>query len=155
MWSHDVVSTSILLAGDLKIGQYRTCILTRLVSYPSTWNWFPVKIPPRVMVITQLWGTLLGCFISYAVMTTIVDNQRDILLDPVGTNVWSTLPSHLCLTKPRRPMLNTFPFLGGQTVQSLNSAAVTWSLAGQLYGRGGPYVWVPVGLVIFPSPFYI
>jgi len=113
MWSHDVVSTSILLAGDLKIGQY-------------------LKIPPRVMVVTQIWGTLLGCFINYAVMATIVDNKREILLDPVGNNVWS-----------------------GQTVQSLNSAAVTWSLASQLYGRSGPYIWVPVGLILGAIPTVI
>lgn len=42
------------------------------------------------MVVTQIWGTLLGCFVNYAVMTTIVTNQREVLLDPVGTNVWST-----------------------------------------------------------------
>lgn len=41
MWSHDVVSTSINLASDLKMGQY-------------------LKIPPRVMFLTQVWGTLLG-----------------------------------------------------------------------------------------------
>lgn len=41
MWSHDVVSTSIGLAQDLKMGQY-------------------LKIPPRAMFLTQIWGTLLG-----------------------------------------------------------------------------------------------
>lgn len=41
MWSHDVISTSINLAGDLKMGQY-------------------LKIPPRVMFLTQVWGTILG-----------------------------------------------------------------------------------------------
>ena len=41
MWSHDIVSTSINLAGDLKMGQY-------------------LKIPPRVMFLTQVWGTILG-----------------------------------------------------------------------------------------------
>ncbi|KAF8588166.1 OPT superfamily oligopeptide transporter [Ramaria rubella] len=110
MWSHDVIATSILLAGDLKMGQY-------------------LKIPPRVMVVTQLWGTLLGAFVNYAVMTAVTTNQREVLLDPVGTNVWS-----------------------GQSVQSLNSAAVTWSLAGELYGRNGPYVWVPIGLLLGMIP---
>jgi hypothetical protein len=43
------------------------------------------------MVLTQVWGTLVGCFVNYAVMTTIVSNQKEILLDPVGTNVWSAL----------------------------------------------------------------
>ncbi len=46
MWSHDVVSTSISLAGDLKMGQY-------------------LKIPPRVMFLTQVWGTILGAAINY------------------------------------------------------------------------------------------
>ncbi|PPQ87336.1 hypothetical protein CVT25_002085 [Psilocybe cyanescens] len=86
MWSHDVVSTSINLASDLKMGQY-------------------LKIPPRVMFLTQVWGTLL------VVMVSVVDAQREILLSPTGTNVWS-----------------------GQYPQSLNSAAVTWSLAKELYG---------------------
>jgi len=105
MWSHDVVSTSINLASDLKLGQY-------------------LKIPPRVMVVTQLWGTVLGCIVNYVVMASLTANQREILLDPSGNNVWS-----------------------GQYVQSINSAAVTWSLAGDLYSRNGPYFWVPMGLV--------
>ena len=41
MWSHDVVSNSLNLATDLKLGQY-------------------LKIPPRVMFITQIWGTIVG-----------------------------------------------------------------------------------------------
>ena len=41
MWSHDVVATSIGLANDLKLGQY-------------------LKIPPRVMFLTQVWGTIVG-----------------------------------------------------------------------------------------------
>ena len=41
MWSHDVVYTAIRLAEDLKLGQY-------------------LKIPPRVMFLTQIWGTIVG-----------------------------------------------------------------------------------------------
>ncbi|KAL0578071.1 hypothetical protein V5O48_003933 [Marasmius crinis-equi] len=110
MWSHDVVSTSIGLAGDLKIGQY-------------------LKIPPRVMFLTQVWGIILGVAVNYIVMITVVDSQREILLDPIGTNVWN-----------------------GFQLQSLNSAAVTWSLAKQLYGPGGPYLIVPLGIVIGVIP---
>ncbi|KAL4258388.1 oligopeptide OPT transporter family protein [Pleurotus pulmonarius] len=113
MWSHDVVSTSISLAGDLKMGQY-------------------LKIPPRVMFLTQVWGTILGAAINYAVMTSVVDAQREILLDPTGTNVWS-----------------------GQVPQSLNSAAVTWSLAKQLYSFNGPYWIVPMSLLIGMVPTII
>ncbi|KAI0041222.1 OPT superfamily oligopeptide transporter [Auriscalpium vulgare] len=100
MWSHDVVSTSIGLASDLKLGQY-------------------LKIPPRVLFLVQIWGTII------VVMVSIVTAQSEILTDPIGTNVWS-----------------------GQTVQSLNSAAVTWSLAKELYGRDGPYFIIPMSLFI-------
>ncbi|KAF9519304.1 hypothetical protein BS47DRAFT_1370739 [Hydnum rufescens UP504] len=99
MWSHDVVSTSIGLAGDLKMGQY-------------------LKIPPRVLFSAQVWGTIVGACVNYAVMASIVSSQRATLLDPRGTNVWS-----------------------GADVQSLNSAAVTWSLAGKIYGAHGHYIW--------------
>ncbi|KAF8309084.1 OPT superfamily oligopeptide transporter [Clavulina sp. PMI_390] len=109
MWSHDVVATSINLASDLKMGQY-------------------LKIPPRVMFLTQVWGTLLGAFVNYAVMASIVSQQRETLLDPVGTAVWA-----------------------GQAVQSLNSQAITWSLAGKVYGLHG-YVWVPLGLLLGMIP---
>ncbi|KAK0470542.1 oligopeptide transporter [Armillaria novae-zelandiae] len=112
MWSHDVVATSINLAGDLKIGQY-------------------TKVPPRVMFLTQVWGTILGAIVSYVVMISVVDKQREILTDPSGTAVWS-----------------------GKTLQSLNSAAVTWSLAKQLYGRNGPYLIVPLGLLIGMVPTF-
>jgi len=112
MWSHDVVGTSISLSGDLKMGQY-------------------LKIPPRVMFLSQVWGTILGAIVNIVVMISIVDAQRDILLDPVGTNVWS-----------------------GQVIQGLNSAAVTWSLAKELYGRNGPYFIIPLSLVIGMVPTF-
>ncbi|RDB27799.1 Oligopeptide transporter 6 [Hypsizygus marmoreus] len=110
MWSHDVISTSINLAGDLKMGQY-------------------LKIPPRVMFLTQIWGTILGAVVNYVVMVSVVDAQREILLSPTGTNVWS-----------------------GQVPQSLNSAAVTWSLAKQLYSADGPYFVIPLSLIIGMVP---
>ncbi|KAF9446473.1 oligopeptide transporter [Macrolepiota fuliginosa MF-IS2] len=113
MWSHDVVSTSILLAGDLKMGQY-------------------LKIPPRVMFLTQVWGTILGAVVNYVVMISVVTAQRDVLLSPTGTNIWS-----------------------GQVTQSLNSAAVTWSLAKQLYGFNGPYFIIPLSLLIGMAPTFI
>ncbi|EMD38929.1 hypothetical protein CERSUDRAFT_112637 [Gelatoporia subvermispora B] len=110
MWSHDVVGTSVGLAGDLKMGQY-------------------LKVPPRAMFVTQVWGTILGAIVNYVVMVSVVDAQREILLDPIGTNIWS-----------------------GQYPQSLNSAAVTWSLAKELYGPNGPYLLIPLGLVIGIAP---
>lgn len=77
------------------------------------------------MFITQVYGTLLGAGLNYAVMTTIVTNQREVLLDPIGNNVWS-----------------------GATVQSLNSDAITWALAKEIYGVHGQYLIAPLGLLI-------
>ncbi|KAF2220146.1 peptide transporter MTD1 [Elsinoe ampelina] len=105
-WSHQVILLAVNLANWLKVGQY-------------------TKIPPRVMFVTQVYASLLGAALNYTVMTIIVTNQREILLDPKGNNVWS-----------------------GSTVQSLNSQAVTWALAKEIYGAGGRYLIVPLGLVI-------
>lgn len=63
------------------------------------------------------------------VMVSVVDAQREILISPTGTNVWS-----------------------GQVPQSLNSAAVTWSLAKQLYGVNGPYFIIPLSLILGMVP---
>ena len=54
MWSHDVIATSINLAADLKMGQY-------------------LKIPPRAMFITQVWGTLLGMYFILPALAPITD----------------------------------------------------------------------------------
>ena len=62
---------------------------------------------------------------SVVVMISITGAQRDILLNPIGNNVWS-----------------------GQSVQSLNSNAITWSLAKELYGPSGPYFIIPMGIFI-------
>ncbi|KAM6516931.1 hypothetical protein FSOLCH5_007880 [Fusarium solani] len=105
-WSHQVILLAVNLSNWLKVGQY-------------------TKVPHRVMFATQIYGTLLGAALNYVVMTTIVSNQKEILLDPVGNNVWS-----------------------GSTMQSLNSQAVTWAMAKQIYGENGRYLIVPLGLVI-------
>ena len=58
-------------------------------------------------------------------MISITEAQRELLLDPIGNNIWS-----------------------GQSVQTLNSNAITWSLAKQLYGPSGPYFTIPMGIFI-------
>ncbi|KAI1474854.1 putative OPT peptide transporter Mtd1 [Daldinia eschscholtzii] len=105
-WSHQVILLAVNLANWLKVGQY-------------------TKVPHRVMFATQIYGTLLGAGLNYAVMTIIVNSQREILLDPHGNNIWS-----------------------GSIVQSFNSQAVTWALAKQMYGVEGRYLIVPLGIVI-------
>ncbi|KAJ8693416.1 hypothetical protein PTI98_008409 [Pleurotus ostreatus] len=110
MWSHDVVASSIGLAGDMKMGQY-------------------LKIPPRAMFLTQVYGTILGAVVNYVVMVSVVDAQRETLLDPIGSNVWS-----------------------GQAIQTANSAAITWSLSKYLYGFRGPYWSIPMSLLFGMVP---
>ncbi|KAH9173341.1 oligopeptide transporter [Lactarius sanguifluus] len=83
-----------------------------------------LKIPPRSLFVAQIWGTI-AAIVNYVVMVSITGAQRDILLDPTGNNIWS-----------------------GKTVQSLNSDAITWSLAKELYGPSGPYFIIPMGIFI-------
>ena len=59
MWSHDVVSTSIGLASDLKLGQYPKGWVVFLDAGPQC-SWCPGKIPPRAMFLSQIWGTIIG-----------------------------------------------------------------------------------------------
>jgi hypothetical protein len=84
-----------------------------------------VKIPPRVMFLTQIYGTVLGGFINYAVMISIVGSNRALLADGNGNSSWS-----------------------GATLQSYNTNATSWALASYLYKIGGRYEIVPIGLGI-------
>jgi len=58
-------------------------------------------------------------------MVSITGSQRELLLDPIGNNIWS-----------------------GQYVQSLNTEAIAWSLAKEMYGPSGPYFMVPMSLFV-------
>lgn len=90
-WSHEVIGNAVNLSQDLKMGEY-------------------LKIPPRVMFLTQIYGTILGGFVNYAVMISIVTSQRELLVDSNGDSSWS-----------------------GATIQSYNTNATSWALAKYLY----------------------
>lgn len=77
------------------------------------------------MFLTQVYGTILGGFINYGVMSSIVKTNRDLLVNSDGNNSWS-----------------------GATIQSYNTNAATWALAKYLYAPGGAYSIVPLGLVL-------
>lgn len=66
MWfcqfSHQVTEVSGTIAGNLKAGQF-------------------LKIPPRINVAAQLWGTLLGAYLSWLMMSIVIRREHDILLD--------------------------------------------------------------------------
>ncbi|WWC89674.1 uncharacterized protein L201_004599 [Kwoniella dendrophila CBS 6074] len=106
-WSHSVISQSLDLASDLKMGEY-------------------LKIPPQALWLTQVYGVILGAFINYVVMISVVNSHRDLLTNSnSGSSAWS--PAYF---------------------QSQNTAATTWALADKLYGRSGEYFIVPLGLAI-------
>lgn len=68
-------------------------------------------------------------------MNTITKNQREILLDPLGNQVVSPL-GH----PGARTDLTTRPQWSGRKIQSLNTTAVTWSMAKYVYGfKNGGY----------------
>lgn len=58
-------------------------------------------------------------------MISIVNSQRDLLINSDGNSSWS-----------------------GATIQSYNTNAATWALAKYLYSSGKTYSAVPIGLAI-------
>ncbi|KAL2061507.1 hypothetical protein VTL71DRAFT_6884 [Oculimacula yallundae] len=105
VWSHNVISNAVTLCNDLKQGEY-------------------LKIPPRIMFLTQIYGTVLGGFINYVIMITVVAGNKELLRDTDGNSSWS-----------------------GATIQSYNTNASSWALAQYLYKTGGAYAFVPYGLL--------
>lgn len=79
-------SQALFLVQNLKLGQYG-------------------KLSPRCTFTVQILGTLFGAVVNYALMNSITDNQRDVLLSIQGTNIWS-----------------------GQVIQSFNSNVSVGSL---------------------------
>lgn len=77
------------------------------------------------MFLTQIYGTILGGFINYAIMVSIVSQNRDLLINSNGNSAWS-----------------------GANVQSYNTNAASWALAPYIYKIGTPYGAVPVGIAI-------
>lgn len=77
------------------------------------------------MFLTQIWGTVFGGFINYAVMISIVPDNAALLAVGNGNASWS-----------------------GATIQGFNTNAAAWAMAKYLYKTGAPYAMVPIGLVI-------
>lgn len=77
------------------------------------------------MLLTQMYGTILGGFINYVVMISIVAGNREALVESNGDSSWS-----------------------GATMQAYNTNATSWALSSYLYKSGAQYWAVPLGLVI-------
>lgn len=77
------------------------------------------------MFLTQIYGTILGGFVNYAVMISIVTSHRELLVDGNGNSSWS-----------------------GATIQAYVSNATSWALSPHLYKIGGHYSLVPIGIAV-------
>ncbi|KAG2183457.1 hypothetical protein INT43_006463 [Umbelopsis isabellina] len=117
LYGYNTIGQATSMIVDLKIGHY-------------------MKIPPRALFSAQIAGTIIGGLLNYIMMLSIVENQREILLSPQGTNIWS-----------------------GQNVQQFNSGAVTWGgLAHELFSPGKiyyPVAWSFLVGFLVPVPFYL
>lgn len=77
------------------------------------------------MFLTQIYGTILGGFINYAIMISIVAGNRALLAEGNGNSSWS-----------------------GAILQAYNTNAASWALAPYLYKIGSKYEMVPLGLLV-------
>jgi len=88
-WSNNVITNAVYLSNSLKMGEYRESNLTHPIICVVSLTRDAVNIPPRSMFIAQIYGTVLGGFVNYAVMVFVVDSHRDLLRDEDGNAVWS------------------------------------------------------------------
>ncbi|KAI6425854.1 hypothetical protein MCOR21_007021 [Pyricularia oryzae] len=107
---------ALYLVSHLKLGQYG-------------------KLAPRCTFTFQILGTVVGCILNFALMSSITTEQRDILLSIQGTNIWS-----------------------GTHVQSFNSNAISFGALSKFMFVGGTYASVvyalPLGFLI-PLPLWL
>ena len=87
----------------------------------------PAQVPHRVAMLCQCYATIVGSYLGWGILSVLVKNKHDILLDPIGDNQWS-----------------------GSHLQTMNSQAVEWSLSRQVFrvGQGTNYELVPLGMLI-------
>ncbi|EKM51095.1 uncharacterized protein PHACADRAFT_263059 [Phanerochaete carnosa HHB-10118-sp] len=117
LYGNSTAFQTLAMLQDLKLGQY-------------------TKLPPRVTFVAQMAGSIVGSIFNYTMMIIIVNANREVLLDPVGTRVWS-----------------------GWIVQQYNSASVAMGALGkELFTIGKPYWSVPFSIILglfFPIPFWL
>lgn len=117
LYGNSTAFQTLAMLQDLKLGQY-------------------TKLPPRATFAAQMLGSIVGSIFNYTMMITIVNNNREVLLDPVGTRVWS-----------------------GWIVQQYNSASVAMGALGkELFTIDKPYWLVPFAIflgLLFPIPFFL
>ncbi|RIB14300.1 oligopeptide transporter 6-like protein [Gigaspora rosea] len=114
------LSQCLLFVQDLKLGHY-------------------MKVPPRSMFTSQIWGTIVGCIVNFWTMQMIIDSKRTYLdgteTDPSGQ--WTGYQSEI-----------------------FNTASIVWGLIGpaKTFGAGSPYnvlLWGFLIGIFLPIPFYL
>ncbi len=70
LYGSNSVTQALGLLSDLKLGQY-------------------MKLSPKATFTMQILGTLIGAILNFAIMETVTDSRREILLSIEGTNIWS------------------------------------------------------------------
>ncbi|KAI9015458.1 OPT oligopeptide transporter protein-domain-containing protein [Hyaloraphidium curvatum] len=114
-YGYMALSQALSLVADLKIAHY-------------------MKIPPRSMLVAQLWGTFLGGIVNYAVMDAII-RSIDLLSNPDPN--WNPRASKIFYT-----------------------ASLIWGAVGpaRLFGGSSPYrplLWFFLLGAVLPVPFYM
>ncbi|KAA1109994.1 hypothetical protein PGT21_005951 [Puccinia graminis f. sp. tritici] len=111
------VNQSMNMLKDLKLGQY-------------------MHLPQTFVVLAQMIGTIIGIFVNYGVMKTIIHSQREILLTSGGDGVFS-----------------------GVAITSFQSSAVSWgAFAKRMFLADEKYGAIPLALVVglfLPIPFFV
>ncbi|CCM00442.1 uncharacterized protein FIBRA_02474 [Fibroporia radiculosa] len=117
LYGNSTAYQTLYMLQDLKLGQY-------------------TKLPPRTTFAAQMAGSIIGSIFNYAMMISIVDNNRAVLQNPVGTRIWS-----------------------GWIIQSYNSASVAMGALGEeLFTYGKPYYMLAFAIFVglaFPVPFWL
>ncbi len=90
-----------------------------------------VKLSPKCTYTTQILGCIFGALLNYVMMESIVKNQEPTLLSIEGSPIWS-----------------------GVNIQSLNSAAITWSMASKMFSIGRRYQWVSIAYLVCTLSHY-
>ncbi|KAJ7771898.1 OPT superfamily oligopeptide transporter [Mycena olivaceomarginata] len=104
--SYNCIILTIIQLTDLKLGQY-------------------TKLPPRITFGTQMAGSIVGAIFNYTMIKTIVSNNRAILVDPIGSRLWS-----------------------GWIVQQYNSLDRHGCSREELFAFGKPYWLIPFAMLM-------
>ncbi|KAJ5146773.1 cytochrome P450 [Penicillium atrosanguineum] len=84
-----------------------------------------MTIVTGAVFLTQIYDTVLGGFISYTIMISIVTRNKALLVNGNGDASW-----------------------GGANIQAYDTNATSWALASYLYKIGAQYQMVPIGMAI-------